>query len=109
MLSMNINHPDVEEFITKKQDLTKVTGANISVKVSDEFMNAVLGGKDYLLRYPVTYDTSELNLGDYESGVLTEVEDPKVKRVYVKKVNAGELWKTLMHCAWSTAEPKYIG
>lgn len=106
MLSMNINHLDVEEFFTKKQDLTKVTGANISVKVTDEFMNAVLGGKDYFLRYPVTYDISELNLDDYELGVLTEVKDPKYKRIYVKKVNAGELYKTLMHCAWSTAEPK---
>ena len=45
MLSMSINHPDVEEFITKKQDLTKVTGANISVKVTDEFMKAVINDR----------------------------------------------------------------
>lgn len=50
MLTISINHPDVLEFIQKKQDLTKVTGANISVKVTDEFMNAVLEDKDYLLR-----------------------------------------------------------
>lgn len=106
MLSMNINHPDVEKFITKKQDLTKVTGANISVKVTDEFMKAVEEGKDYLLRFPVTYDTSELNLENYELGVLTEVKDPGYKRVFVKKVNAKTLWETLMHCAWNTAEPQ---
>ena len=105
MLSMNINHPDVEEFITKKQDLTKVTGANISVKVTDEFMKAVEEGKDYLLRYPVSYDVSKLNPENYELGVLTEIKDPKYKRVYVKKVNAKTLWDTLMHCAWNTAEP----
>lgn len=105
MLSMNINHPDIEEFITKKQDLTKVTGANISVKVTDEFMNAVEEGKDYFLRFPVTYNTSELNPENYELGVLTEVKDPGYKRVFVKKVNAKTLWGVLMHCAFSTAEP----
>lgn len=50
MLTISINHPDILEFITKKQDLTKVTGANISVKVTDEFMRAVENDKDYLLR-----------------------------------------------------------
>lgn len=106
MLSMNINHPDIEEFITKKQDLTKVTGANISVKVTDEFMKAMESGKDYLLRFPTTYDTKDLNLDDYNIGELVEINDPKYSRVYVKKVNAAELWKLLMHCAWNTAEPR---
>lgn len=105
MLSLNINHPDVEEFITKKQDLTKVTGANISVKVTDDFMKAVEAGEDYLLRYPVTYDTSGLGLEDYKIGELVEINDPEYKRVYVKKVNAKALWDILMHCAWNTAEP----
>ena len=40
MLSMNINHPDVEEFISKKQDLSKVTGANVSVQITDKFMES---------------------------------------------------------------------
>lgn len=106
MLSMNINHPDIEEFITKKQDLTKVTGANISVKVTDEFMEAMEKEKDYLLRFPVTYNTKDLNLDNYNIGELVEINDPKYSRVYVKKVNAAELWKLLMHCAWNTAEPR---
>lgn len=106
MLSMNINHPDIEEFITKKQDLTKVTGANISVKVTDDFMKAVEEKKDYLLRFPVTYDVKDLNPADYEVGKLEKIEDPKYPRVYVKKVNAAELWGLLMHCAWNTAEPQ---
>lgn len=97
MLSMSINHPDIEEFITKKQDLTKVTGANISVKVTDEFMQAVMEDKDYILRYPV----------DSNVCVVVETYNELVKheQQYFKKVRARELWNTLMHCAWNTAEP----
>lgn len=97
MLSMSINHPDIEEFITKKQDLTKVTGANISVKVTDEFMQAVMEDKDYILRYPV----------DSNVCVIVEPYNELVKyeQQYFKKVKARELWNTLMHCAWNTAEP----
>lgn len=47
MLTIDIAHPDVEDFITSKQDLKKVTGANISVKLTDEFMNAVVADEDY--------------------------------------------------------------
>ena len=110
MLSMNINHPDIEEFITKKQDLTKVTGANISVKVTDEFMKAVENDEDYYLRYPVTQDLSYFSKDylDVEYNKLAYLEDHKNnnnKVFYVKKIKAKELWNTLMHCAWNTAEP----
>ena len=109
MLSMNINHPDIEEFITKKQDLTKVTGANISVKVTDEFMKAVEGDEDYYLRYPVDQDLSYFSKDylDVEYNKLTYLEDHRNnnKIFYIKKVKAKELWNTLMHCAWNTAEP----
>lgn len=101
MLSMSINHPDIEEFITKKQDLTKVTGANISVKVTDEFMQAVMEDKDYWLRYPVDCPNFEMLYSDnFEYNVLYSTD-----RGFVKKVRARELWNTLMHCAWNTAEP----
>lgn len=117
MLSMSINHPDIEEFITKKQDLTKVTGANISVKVTDEFMQAVMEDKDYILRYPVdftipsdvTFDIPYNQVIDFE-GMEQEVryysDGRKIRKpTYLKKVKARELWNTLMHCAWNTAEP----
>ena len=109
MLSMSINHPDIEEFITKKQDLTKVTGANISVKVTDEFMQAVIEDKDYILRFPIEQDLSyfseEYLASNY--GDLTYLEDHKRDNevFWIKKVRARELWNTLMHCAWNTAEP----
>lgn len=106
MLSMSINHPDIEEFITKKQDLTKVTGANISVKVTDEFMQAVMDDKDYILRFPVDADMSKHN---YYIGHEDTLEYGKLYNNsvfgFIKKVRARELWNTLMHCAWNTAEP----
>lgn len=103
MLSMSINHPDIEEFITKKQDLTKVTGANISVKVTDEFMQAVIKDKEYFLRYPVNLSDSLMRLYSLENYELNKLEE--INRGFVKKVRARELWNTLMHCAWNTAEP----
>lgn len=118
MLSMSINHPDIEEFITKKQDLTKVTGANISVKVTDEFMQAVMEDKDYILRFPV--DESDLSYKETDEFGNTvciqynELFDGKreYNKLYsigngrfIKLIKARELWNTLMHCAWNTAEP----
>lgn len=109
MLSMSINHPDIEEFITKKQDLTKVTGANISVKVTDEFMRAVENNEDYLLRFPINQDLSYFSKDylDVEYNKLAYLEDHRNGNsiFYIKKVRARELWNTLMHCAWNTAEP----
>lgn len=106
MLTISINHPDVLEFIQKKQDLTKVTGANISVKVTDEFMKAVLEDKDYLLRWPVDYRVPE-SCDAYEYNKLYKFESPTSTN-YIKRIKAKELWKTLMHCAWNTAEPGII-
>lgn len=86
MITIDIAHPDIESFITIKQDLKKVTGANISVRISDEFMKAVQSGKNFTLHFPV---------------------DAK-KTVFKKEVNARELWNTLIHCARNTAEPGII-
>ncbi|MFZ1659373.1 MAG: adenosylcobalamin-dependent ribonucleoside-diphosphate reductase [Flavobacteriales bacterium] len=86
MLTMDIAHPDVEQFITIKQDLMKVTGANISVRVSDEFMQAVEDNAEYTHRWPIDSKT------------------PTMK----KKVQARELWDTLIKCAHNSAEPGII-
>jgi len=86
MLSMDIAHPDVEDFITIKQDLRKVTGANISIRLSDEFMNAVEANAEYTHRWPIDSDT------------------PK----FSKTVKAKELWDTIIKCAHNTAEPGLI-
>jgi len=86
MLSMDIAHPDVEDFITIKQDLQKVTGANISIRLSDEFMHAVEANAEYTHKWPI------------------ESDNPK----FTKTVNAKELWNTIIQCAHNTAEPGLI-
>ena len=86
MLTMDIAHPDIEHFITIKQDLSKVTGANVSVRVSDEFLKAVEADAEFTLRWPI---------------------DPK-KPVVTKVVKARDLWNTLVTCAHATAEPGVI-
>ena len=104
MLTLDIRHPDIEEFITKKQDLSKVTGANISVKVTDDFMEAVWKDDDYYLTFPVDapklrLDPNSKDLDDYN--VLHQDLDG----IYYKRVRAKKLWELLIHCAWNTAEP----
>ncbi|MDO9185851.1 MAG: adenosylcobalamin-dependent ribonucleoside-diphosphate reductase [Bacteroidia bacterium] len=86
MITIDIAHPDVEQFITVKQDLSKITGANISIRLSDEFMNAVAKDTDYTLRWPI--DSTE----------------PKFSKV----VKAQELWNTIVKCAHTSAEPGLI-
>lgn len=83
MLSISIKHPDSEHFIDAKLEQGKVTGANVSVKIDDEFMRAALKNKPYTQQYPV------------ESAV------PKV----VKEIDANALWKKIIHNAWKSAEP----
>ena len=88
MLTISIHHPDVlEQFIKIKRDLKKVTGANISVRVSDEFMKAVEKGTTYEQRFPVEPGLSE--------------DQYLVKR----QVDAKEIWKEIVHSAWTSAEP----
>ncbi len=86
MLTMDIAHPDIEEFVTIKQDLTKVTGANVSIRLSDEFMMAVVKDDDFTLRWPI------------------ESEHP----TYTKTIKAKKLWNTIIKCAHNTAEPGLI-
>lgn len=86
MLTMDIAHPDVEDFITIKQDLTKVTGANISVRVSNAFMEAVHTGEDFTLQWPI------------------DSKNPQI----TKTVDAKTLWDKIIQSAHNTAEPGII-
>ena len=83
MLSVSIKHPDSDDFINAKMEKGKVTGANVSVKIDDEFMNAAIEGKPYRQQYPV------------------ESENP----IMVKDIDAIELWRKIIHNAWQSAEP----
>ena len=83
MESIAIDHPDSEAFIDAKTEAGKVTGANVSVKISDDFMNAALSGEDYTLTYPV------------------RSENP----THTKVVDAKRIWDKVIHNAWKSAEP----
>jgi ribonucleoside-diphosphate reductase alpha chain len=83
MLTMDIRHPDIEKFINMKRDLSKVTGANVSVRITDDFMNAVNNDESYTLHFPC----------GSESPVLT------------KEIIAKDLWRSIVESATETAEP----
>ncbi len=83
MLSVSVRHPDAEDFIDAKMEQGKVTGANISVKLDDAFMHAVLENKTYQQQYPIDSDNP----------------------VKVKQIDATKLWNKIIHNAWSSAEP----
>lgn len=107
MLSMHINHPDILDFIFLKRDLSSVTGANISVKISDEFMDAVENEEEFILRYPVDLDIKELSLHDeqliYDNNLNTLVELGEGRSA--KRVSASYIWKELVDSAHGVAEP----
>ena len=83
MLSVSIKHPDAEAFIDAKMEEGKVTGANVSVKIDDEFMKAATTNREYKQQFPIDSD------------------NPLVE----KTINASLLWKKIVHNAWKSAEP----
>ena len=83
MLTISIKHPDAENFIDAKLEKGKVTGANVSVRIDDEFMRCALSGKPYVQKYPIDSDP------------------PK----FSKEIDASALWKKIIHNAWQSAEP----
>ena len=83
MLSVSIKHPDSEAFIDAKMTEGKITGANVSVRLDDDFMKAAVAGEKYVQKYPI------------------DAENP----LYKKEVEASELWGKIIHNAWKSAEP----
>lgn len=107
MLSMSVDHPDILDFIKVKRDGTSVTGANISVRLNREFMEAVEREEDYILRFPVDAQLEELDKDIYniEYNVLINTKNKKGDVVYVKKIRAKEYWSEIIHSAKNYAEP----
>ncbi len=83
MLTVSIKHPDSERFIDAKMTEGKVTGANVSVRIDDAFMQAAVDGTDYIQQYPI------------------DAKEP----IYTKKIDATKLWNKIVHNAWKSAEP----
>jgi ribonucleoside-diphosphate reductase alpha chain len=83
MLTVSVKHPDAEGFINAKLEQGKVTGANVSVKITDDFMEAVRDDKPFVQQYPIYSDNP----------------------TYIKQINARDLWAKIVHNAWKSAEP----
>ncbi|MBK7410340.1 MAG: adenosylcobalamin-dependent ribonucleoside-diphosphate reductase [Saprospirales bacterium] len=83
MLSVSIKHPDAEDFVDAKMERGKVTGANVSVRIDDEFMKAAIADQPYMQQYPI------------------DAEDP----VFEQEINAAALWDKIIYNAWKSAEP----
>lgn len=83
MLSVSINHPDSEDFIDAKLEQGKITGANVSVRIDDDFMRAVKNDEKYTQKYPIHSETP----------------------VFTKEVEARRIWSKIVHNAWKSAEP----
>ncbi|HDP54577.1 MAG TPA: adenosylcobalamin-dependent ribonucleoside-diphosphate reductase [Bacteroidetes bacterium] len=83
MLSISVKHPDAEKFIDAKMEAGKITGANVSVKIDNDFMKSVTEGTPYVQQYPVNSSNPS----------------------YRQEVNAQEIWKKIIHNAWKSAEP----
>lgn len=83
MLTVSISHPDSEDFIDAKLEQGKITGANVSVRIGDDFMKAATNNEDFLLRYP------------------TDAAKPS----FTKEIKAKQLWDKIIHNAWKSAEP----
>lgn len=112
MLSIDINHPDSPEFVKVKQNLDSVTGANVSVRLNKDFINAAKNDEDYILRWPC------IHIDNFNSDIINSLEYNKLTKVndvwnesgnteigYLRKVKAKELWDSIIHCAWNSAEP----
>ena len=112
MLSIDINHPDVMDFIKIKRDGTSVTGANISIKINNDFMKAVENDEDYILRFPC----DKINAGivpqmeTYEKyNQLIEIKNiGGLEKAYFKRIKAKEYWEEIIKSAHGYAEPGII-
>ena len=110
MLSIDIKHPDTETFIDKKMKKGSVTGANVSVKISDEFMQALERGDDFYQTFPISHNVEEIctqvqreTIAQYNE--LNEGMVVDGQKTYWKKVDPKKIWDKIVHNAWAAAEP----
>jgi len=112
MESISIKHPDSEAFIDAKMTDGKVTGANVSVRIDDQFMKAVKNDHKYIQHYPVEWENflqDETATGFLENFIDDKLEVDKLytlaKGFYAKVIDARKLWGKIIHNAWKSAEP----
>ncbi len=105
MLMLWDYHPDIEEFITVKRDLSRINGANLSVCVSDKFMEAVKKDQDWNLVFP---DTADPEYDTKWEGYLDEWQKMGKKVKVYKTVRARKIWDLICEAAWASAEPGLV-
>lgn len=109
MLTIDCRHPDVLDFINSKQDRSQITGANISVMLRDDFMEAVKNDGDYILRFPCETELSDTfaSSDKVEYNVLKSCMNSTIPgdKIYWKKVKAKEIYNAIVENAWDNAEP----
>jgi ribonucleoside-diphosphate reductase alpha chain len=103
MITIDCRHPDVFEFVNAKKDRTKVTGANISVLLRDDFMEAVQSNSDYILRFPcdLKLEGDEIENYHLDYNELFQFNQGK----YLKRIKARDLYNDIVYNAWDNAEP----
>jgi ribonucleoside-diphosphate reductase alpha chain len=102
MLILNVWHPDILEFVNSKRTAGRITNANISVGITDDFMKAVKEDGDWELRFP---DTSDPQYDEKWDGDLKTWEEPGGAVVTYRTVRARDIWTNIIESAWASAEP----
>jgi ribonucleoside-diphosphate reductase alpha chain len=111
MLSVSIKHPDSEKFIDKKMTTGSVTGANVSVKIEDDFMDALVANKPYFQVFPIHLHIGEVvqsehyELDSFEYDKLYTGKVVDGVETYFKMVDPTKIWNKITHNAWAAAEP----
>lgn len=106
MLLMSCLHPDIFKFVTKKKDRTQITGANVSVMITDEFMNAALLNEDFLCRFPTNaIINDEIDISNLEYNKLKTFDSGKSEKIQIMKIKAKELLDLIIEMAHENAEP----
>lgn len=104
MLSISVKHPDADKFIDMKLTKGKVTGANVSVKLTDDFMDCVRREDDFWQTFPIDL---KIPLSE-KSGIIENLKYNELTEIaggYIKVIKAKELWDKIIHNAWKSAEP----
>jgi ribonucleoside-diphosphate reductase alpha chain len=109
MLSIDVRHPDCDKFIDAKLKEGKVIGANISVRISDDFMKAVEEDGDFIQTFPIFIDLSKFSdcydLNHFNYNTLYKIENKNREVCYIKHIKAKELWNKIIKNAHQSAEP----
>jgi ribonucleoside-diphosphate reductase alpha chain len=108
MLSVDVRHPDTDKFIDMKLEQGKVTGANVSIKITDEFMNSLEKDDSFYQCFPIDFlndKSSDIFLHNHDLNKLIKIGGACPDSGYLKRIEAKKLWDKIIYNAWKSAEP----